>query len=326
MTLMSTAGASPASGALRMTPGRWAALAIGVPVALALIGWTGFTLVSTVGRGSYAFSYPVLVHDGQVTVNANLGDITLRQTSGRTALLTGVVQYGLIRPGITESATPGGADLGVNCDGVDTNCGANATLAVPAKTAVTVSSGGGDIGGSGLASNITLSAEGGNVTASKLSGDLRLDTGGGDLTGSGLTGTIQFTTEGGNIDASNLGGPMRMDTGGGDLTGNGLTGDLQVFTEGGNVDGNALASRQVVVQSGGGDVTVMFTEPPTNLQITAQGGNITVVLPHGDTKYDITTPDTQGGNVSYPSTLVSATSQHTITADSGGGGISITDG
>jgi hypothetical protein len=328
MTLISTAGASPASGALRMTPGRWAALAIGVPVASAQIGWTGFSLVSTVGKGSYPFSYLVPVQDGHVAVNLNFGNVTVRQTPDSTALLAGVVQYGLFRPGISESITSGGATAIVNCDGFTSNCDANATLDVPAKTAITLSGEGGDIGVSGFASNIALSSEGGNVTANNLAGDLQLDTGGGDLTGNALTGAIQISTEGGNIDASNLDGTgtMRLDSGGGDLTGNAFTGNLLLFTEGGNVNADAVDSHQVTIESGGGDVTLAFTQPPQNLQITAQGGNVTVILPQDNTRYDISTPDTQGGNVSYPSTLASSSSDHVITVDSGGGDISITKG
>ena len=334
MTFMSTTGQPPVSAPgpsapLRMTPGRWVALAFGVPVALALIGWTGFSLVSAVARGSYPFSYPVPVDDGQVTANVNVGNVTVRQASGSSAELTGVVQYGLFRPGISESTTAGAVSVVVNCDGaVNSNCGANATLDVPAKVGVTVSSAGGDIGISGFSSGMTLSTEGGNLTASNLGGTLRLDTGGGNLTGTGLTGTIDITTEGGNIDASNLdgSGTMRLDTGGGNLTGTALTGDLQLATEGGNVDAAAVASQQVLIQSGGGDVTLTFTQPPRDLQITADGGNVTVVLPPGDTRYDISTPDTQGGNVSYPSTLASSTSHDTITVDSGGGDITISQG
>jgi Putative adhesin len=336
MTFMPTTGQTPGPpvsgsgtpGPLRMTPGRWAALAIGVPVALALIGWTGFSLIGTVAKGSYPFSYPVPVRNGQVALNLNFGNVTVHQTSGSTASLTGVVQYGLFRPGISENITPGDAFVSVNCDGLNSNCNANATLDVPAKTAVTMSSGGGDIGVSGIAGNMALSAEGGNVTADNLAGDLRLDTGGGDLTGNGLTGTIQITAEGGNINASNLSttGTMRLDTGGGDLTGNAFTGNFLLFTEGGNVNAAAVDSHQVAIQSGGGDVTVVFTQPPKNLQITAEGGNVTVVLPQDHTQYDISTPDTQGGTVSYPQTLASSSSHRLITVDSGGGDVTIAQG
>ena len=43
---------------LPMTPGRWLTLMIGVPVALALIGWTGFSLVTDVGQASYPVTGP----------------------------------------------------------------------------------------------------------------------------------------------------------------------------------------------------------------------------------------------------------------------------
>ncbi len=332
MTYLSTTGTPPVgapgpSGGLRMTPGRWVALAVAVPVALALIGWTGYNLVGSFARGSYPFSYAVPVQDGQVAVTISAGSVTLRQGPGGTARLTGIVQYGLFRPDVIEDTTPNGVNVGVNCDGINSgNCGMNATLAVPPRTAVMLGSNGGDIAASGFSSDVTLLAEGGNVTANDLAGALRLDTGGGDLTGSGLSGTIQITAEGGNVQIGNVNGPTRVDTGGGDLTASSLTGNLQVFAEGGNVDAEALTSAQVLVQSGGGDVTLVFSQTPKDLQISAQGGNINVVLPGGDTKYDIATPDTQGGNVAYPAGLYSATSHNVITADSGGGDVTITQG
>ena len=321
-----TTGSWRPSAPLRMTPARWAVLAVLVPVALALIGWTGFSIVGLLAKGSYPFSFPIAVQHGQVNANLNVGNITLRQVPGGTARVTGTVQYGLFRPSITTSATPGGDLVGVNCDGLNDNCDVNATLDVPARTAVTLSSDGGDIAVSGFASDLTLSAGGGNLTASNLTGHhLLLDTGGGDLTASGLSGTIQIGTEGGNIASGDLAGPMRMDTGGGDLNGNGFTGDLTVSTEGGNIDANAVISPDVYVQSGGGDVTLVFSQPPPDLQIAAAGGNVNVVLPGGDTKYDISA-NAQGGNLNIPSTLTSSTSHNTITINSGGGDITISQG
>jgi len=297
-------GAWRPSGPLRMTPARWAVLVVAVPVALALIGWTGFSIVSLLAKGSYPFSSVVQVHNGQVNENLNLGNITLRQVSGGAARVTGTVQYGLFRPGLTERALGGASALGVNCDGVNDNCDVNATLDVPARTAVTLASDGGNIAVSGFAGNLTLSADGGNMT------------------GSGLSGTIQISTEGGNVGAGNLDGPMRMYTGGGDLNGNGLTGDLTVSTEGGNVNANAVISQQVYVQSGGGEVTLAFTQPPQNLQVISEGGNVNLVLPNGGTTYDISA-HAQGGNLNIPSGLASAASHHTIAVTSGGGDITI---
>ncbi len=337
MTFMPTTGQVPEpavgapgpSGPLRMTSGRLVALAVGVPVALALIGWTAFSLVTTVARGSYPFSYTVPVDDGQVAVNITAGDVTLREAPGTsTARLTGIVQYGLVRPGISESTTPTGANIGMNCSGINTDCGMSATLDVPARTAVTVWSNGGNILAADFSSGMTLWAGGGNVTATDLAGNLQLDTGGGDLTGTGLTGTLQIATEGGNVNAGSWtgSGTTRVDTGGGDLTANGFTGNFQLATEGGNVDASGVASGVVNMDSGGGDVTLAVTQVPQNLVISAEGGNVTVILPPGGTTYDLSLPDTQGGNVSYPSSLVSPKSHHKITIDSGGGDITISQG
>jgi hypothetical protein len=337
MTFMSTTGQAPVPaagargpfGALRMTPGRWLALAIGVPVALTLIGWTGFSLVTTVARGSYPFSYVIPVDNGQTAVNVTTGNVTLRETpGGKIARLTGIVQYGLISPSISENTTSGGANIGMNCDGIDTDCGMSATLDVPARTAVTLWSNGGDISASDFSSGTTLWAQGGNVTAASLTGDVHVDTGGGDLTATGLAGTLLVDSEGGNINAGNWTSShlMQVDTGGGDLTVNGLSGDLQLNTEGGNVEASGMASDVADMNSGGGDVTLTLTQAPQNLQIIAEGGNVTVVLPPGGQKYDISTPGLDGGNPDIPSSLVDPASPDKISINSGGGDVTVSQG
>ena len=323
----SPVGAPGPSGPLRMTPGRWVALAVAVPVALALIGWTGYSLVASVARGSYPFSYTFPVHNGQLALNVSAGDITLRQApASGTARLTGTVRYGLVRPSISESTTSTSANVSLNCSAnISGDCGVSANLDVPVQTHVTLSSNGGDLTASGFSSGMTLSAAGGNVNVANLAGRLQLDTGGGDLTANGLSGALQFDTEGGNVNGGNWAGTgtTRLDTGGGDVTVNGLTGDFQLSTQGGNVDANGVTSGTVTMQSGGGDVTLTFTQVPQNLTITAQGGNVTVILPPGTAKYDISTPDLAGGNSSYPSSLVDPNSSRKITIDSGGGDVTV---
>jgi Putative adhesin len=323
------AGASRASVPLRMTPGRWVVLALTLPVAIALIGWTGFSLVGLVAKGSYSFSYPVTVHNGQVNVNVNGDNVTMRQAPGAAARVTGTVEYGLLRPGLTESNTANGTVLSVNCDGINSNCNVNDTFDVPTGTAVTLNTGGGDAAASGLTDTVKLWTDGGNVSTSNMTGDLQFNTGGGDLTGSGLnsgpSGNLLLNTDGGNINGSDLTGDMQIATGGGDLTGNGFTGsNLQVVTDGGNVNVNAVNSPHAYVQSGGGDVTLMFTQPPGNLQIIADGGNVNVILPQGITRYNISTPSLNGGNANYPSALASPTSRNIIAINSGGGNVTIT--
>jgi hypothetical protein len=324
MTLTSAVGATRAPGNVRMTPGRWLALAFAVPVALALIGWTAFDFVSLVAQGSYSFSDTVPVHDDQAVVYFNGGNVTLRQTAGGPARLTGIVQYGLFRPDLTQTVRSNGISVNVDCDAIASNCGANETLDIPSQTAASLYTGGGDVQTASFLGHLMLSTDGGNINGGSLGGNLVIYTGGGDLTETALTGTIQVTTDGGNINTADLSGTADVSTGGGDLTSNVVAGNLHLLTDGGNVNGNSVSARQVAVQSEGGDVTLVFTDPPTNLQILSGGGNINVVLPHGDTTYNLVT-SSGGGNDSYPSSLVSATSHNTINASSSGGDITITE-
>src|ERR1019366_7697930 len=159
-------------------------LVIGVPLVLGLIGWTGFGVIADFGQASFPVSsYTMPVDHGQLVANvAN-------------------VQYTLIRPAVTDSTTASGTTIGLNCHMQIDNCALDATLSVPYNTAVTLSSGGGDIAIAGTGGNVSLSSDGGNVTVSGVGGNASVSTGGGDLTASTLAGQLRFDTEGGNVNA-----------------------------------------------------------------------------------------------------------------------------
>ena len=284
-TAMTTARLAP--GGLRMTPARILTLVIGVPLVLALIGWTGYGVVAEFGQASFPVSYSVPVEHGQLVAHVASGNVTVRPVAGNAAQLTGSVQYSLIRPGITHSTTAGGTTIGLNCHIQTGNCTLNATLSVPYHTAVTLSSGGGDISMASTGAPVTLSSAGGNVTVSGVDGNASVSTGGGDLTASALAGQLRFGTEGGNINADTLTAPY------------------------------------LHADSGGGDVTLVFTRAPGYLDITSDGGNVNVVLPHDATTYRVATT-LDGGNLSGE-VPTSATARDTITIDSGGGDITLTE-
>src|ERR1700761_8114235 len=91
MTTLPTSGPAtgPASGpaasrsrpptVLRMTPGRWITLLIGVPIALAFIGWSAFSLVASIGQASFPVSTTIPVKHGRLVASTGGGDITVRQ-------------------------------------------------------------------------------------------------------------------------------------------------------------------------------------------------------------------------------------------------------
>lgn len=62
---------------LPMTPGRWLALAIGIPLALLAIGYTALTAVAFAGLGSYRVNLATPVAGRAAAVNVNTGDLTV---------------------------------------------------------------------------------------------------------------------------------------------------------------------------------------------------------------------------------------------------------
>jgi Putative adhesin len=277
----------PASGTLRMTPARVLTLAIGVPVILALIAWTGFTLVSQAARASFPVSYVMGVQQGRLTVGVNSADITVRQSDDSTARLAGTVHYGLFRPSVTSRINAGGNEVTVRCPGISGNCGLSATLDVPRLTGLTLSSGGGDLTVPGVAQTVNLGSDGGDISVSDVPGAATVLTGGGDLTAADMSGTLTFTTDGGDV------------------------------------NGNDLAAPTLSTDSGGGDVNLVFTKVPANLHIISDGGDVNIVVPHGATAYRISaTADGGDDSVTVPQ---SVSSGDQINVDSGGGDITISE-
>ena len=154
--------------ALRMTPGRWVALAIGVPIALVFIGWAGFSLVAALGRASFPVNLTFTVQGGHLVASVGGGDVTVHQgqARGSTARLTGTVQYSLVHPNFTVIGTA----VNLDCRLPSGNCGLSATLDVPADTPVDLATGGGNVQASGIQRDVTLATAGGDVTFSGIGG------------------------------------------------------------------------------------------------------------------------------------------------------------
>jgi DUF4097 and DUF4098 domain-containing protein YvlB len=272
---------------LPMTPGRWLTLMIGVPIALALIGWTGFSIVTGVARASYPVTGTIPLENGQLVASMGGADVTLHQDQARsgTARLSGTVDYSLVHPNFTVIGTA----VNLDCRLPTGNCELSTTLDVPADTPV------------------DLATSGGNVQASGIQRDVTMDTAGGDVTLSGVDGNTDLSTGGGNVNAGDLGGIVNYTTAGGDIT------------------VNDLFSPHVKLDTGGGNVTLTFTEAPAYLDITSSGGDITVLLPHSTTTQYAISYQTEGGVYSASVPVNLAAKAHTITVDSGGGNVNISE-
>jgi DUF4097 and DUF4098 domain-containing protein YvlB len=281
-----SAGPQQAPDRLRMTPGRWLALALGVPVALVLIIGNGFSLVTDIGTASYHVDRTIPLDHGRLVANTGGGDITVRQgaVSSGQARLTGTVQYSLVRPDFAVNGT----GITLHCRLFTGNCGLNATFGVPPGTA------------------------------------LDLDSGGGNMQVSGSQNTVTLTSSGGDVSLSDSGSAATVDSGGGNLSLSRLGGILTLTTSGGDVDGGGLTSPKVTTDSGGGNVTLTFTTVPAKVDVTSSGGDITIVLPRGRTQYAVSVVTDGGDYTPSPSVSVNQAAASRISVDSGGGNVSIT--
>jgi hypothetical protein len=274
-----------ATTALRMTPGRRVLLAVGVPLILIAIGWTAFGLIASFGTARFSVGGTIPLVNGQVVASFGGGDVTVNQgRANGPAEMLARIQYSLVRPRFSRQTGADGTHVKLDCGIPTGNCELGAHVSVPAGTGVNLSSQGGDMRVSGVSGNAILSSSGGDVTVSGGGSRTTVNTSGGDLTAGNLGGTVTFTTRGGDV------------------------------------TGTSLTAPATTVSSGGGDVSVTFTTVPDHVNISSAGGDVTVLLPRGSSRYDVS-DSTDGGDsrVSVPS----GPSSHVITVDSGGGDLTI---
>ena len=130
-----------------------------------------------------------------------------------------------------------------------------------------------------------------------------VSTGGGDATAVGTTGNVTLST------------------GGGDVTADRVSGVLSLSTGGGSIHGTAITAAQVTAHSSGGDIEIVFTQVPRDVQVDTGGGDVTIIVPAGSAQYHVTA-NTGGGTVTE-SVPLNTSSRNVITAASGGGDITI---
>jgi VCBS repeat-containing protein len=147
---------------------------------------------------------------------------------------------------------------------------------------------------------------------------------------------VTVTSNGGNVTATGI-SDATLQTGGGDLTVDGLTGDVSLNTDGsqngpfggGNVAGT-LAAQNITVDSGGSSVDLQLSTPPSNLNVTTEGGNVTLQLPGGYSYRVDNIPETAAqidqNGPAQPSAITvttSSSSQYRITVNADGGAVTI---
>ena len=252
---------------LLLTRGRLTALAVGVPVSLALIAWGALNVVALLSADSFQIHRSVAATGSQVSVSVDSGNLTLEPAAGDRVVLTGVAHYGLIRPTVAVTMTGAGVAVTANCARflVD-ECDVDLTVAVPAGLAVTASAGSGDITASDLDA-LTLHADSGNLQVNGGSGLLHLSTDSGQITGVAMDAS--------DVNASADSGDISLDFGHApaDVSVQDDSGDVTVTVPSG---GPAYA---VTAHSDSGSTSIEVPTDPTStrdISISVDSGNAVV--------------------------------------------------
>jgi Putative adhesin len=299
---------------LPMTPGRRVILALGLPIALAVIGlgvagWASGALTGLTRQVSYQVAVSVPVKGSVASVTADNADVTLGSGTGDRIRVRGTLSGSLARPTFSWRSTAAGLALHSQCRVPAGTCSLRYAITAPARFPVAVTDSSGNMSASGLRGTVTLSDSSGDLGASGLAGSVRLDDNSGDITASGIT-------------ASGLTGGIRLDNSFGDITASALTGDLRFQDNSGNVVVNGLAAADVVGVNSSGDITLTFTKVPERVQVTDSSGNITLVLPPGATAYHVI-PSNSSGNTAI-TVPRSSSSKHVIIVANQSGDITVT--
>src|SRR5215831_18174057 len=271
---------------LPMTRGRLLALLLGVPVAFALIAWTGLTEVAYAGLGSYPVRLAVPVQGSTVNLSAGAADVQVTQAAGNTLWLAGKATYSLVRSNITWRTTQSGVIVSPQCHFFLGICSFSLHAVLPAGKRAVISDGSG------------------NLTLRGLTGPVTVGSGSGDVQANVLTGTVHLRTGSGNITGGALSGPkVTLKAGSGDIA----------F--------DSLESLDVVVTDGSGNIDLTFSKAPTRVKVSNSSGNVNVVLPRG-ARYQVNAT-TNSGNRTV-SVLKTTAPGHVITVTDGSGNVSVT--
>jgi len=293
-----------------MTPARWAVLAAGLPVVLALIalgayGWVNGTVVYLADQSQvgYSVGFSVPTSGGQARVTDSNGDLTVRAGSGRRIVVRGHLSSSFTRPSFSWGLTGDGLALNPQCFDQAGNCSLNLGVTVPAGLPVSAGDAFGLLDARGLHGRVTLSQNSGDLTASR------------------LTGTVHLTDSFGTLTAAGLAGSIQLDNNSGDIQAAGVTGDTRLQDSFGTISVTGLAAADVAATNNSGDISLTFTKVPQRVNVTDSFGSITLVLPAGPATYRVETRDSFGSTtVSVPR---SPSARNVLTASNNSGDITI---
>lgn len=229
---------------------RGAALAIGGFLALlfsaiAAVQVAGWTVGAVEHSNHQVIPGPV----SKLTVDAGAGgDITVvRELSDLPVVTVDSTVKGSIHAPVLRAVKDGATvRINGNCPYISFGpCDARIVIRVPADTEVDVRSGSGD------------------VTATGLSGTVKLETGSGDVNATGLSGEAELHTSSGDVNVRGLRGTTDLRSGSGDI------------------NAEDMAARSLIADTASGDVELDFSRAPELVDASTASGDVDVTVPDG---------------------------------------------
>lgn len=112
----------------------------------------------------------------------------------------------------------------------------------------------------------------GEMEATGVSGDVRLDTGSGNVTASDMSGSLEVDTGSGSVTVRRVEGSLGVDTGSGGVEVSGVVGDeVELDTGSGRVRASDIDAQRFAVDTGSGSVDLAGVRAPTVLVDTGSG-------------------------------------------------------
>ncbi len=152
-------------------------------------------------------------------------------------------------------------------------------IKVPANFNLDLDTSGGDISASGITGKVKVDTSGGDLTFHQIHGDLHADTSGGNIVAKDCEGKIDLDTSGGRIEVTGGRGDLKVDTSGGNVTVLNRVGDTKVESSGGKLRLGNISGR-LIAETSGGSVSAILPNPVAgDVRLETSGGSITVLTP-----------------------------------------------
>jgi Putative adhesin len=251
-----------------LTRGRVLALVIGVPLVLAVIGWSALTEVAFAGQASYPVRVNLPVHGGTVSFSVDAGNVTVSQTAGHRLVATGTAHYSLVHSAVIRQVTASGVSVSSQCRFVTGQCSFNYQVGLPAGVHTVLANGSGNLTLRGLPGYVNAADGSGNITGTGLSGpQVGLEAGSGDITVSGLaSGDVTASDGSGNVTLTFTKVPRRV-------TVDASSGNIQVVLP----PGRTVYRVHAIVSSGNRVIRVPHSSvSPYVIDVNAGSGNISI--------------------------------------------------